>query len=311
MKSGHVLVVGSLHYDIVLNAPHLPVRDETVMGENVQFVCGGKGGNQAVAASQHGADVSFVGAVGKDFFADALLRNLEQAGVETSGIIRHKSVASGMSVAIVETSGDYGAVVASGANQMLGSAHIDIPTGTAFVVLQNEVPEAVNIAVAKQAKEAGAQIILNAAPMRDLPEGLMTGVDILIVNRVEAASLFGGAIDSVEGAITALRDHRIRTRSIVITLGADGLVFKEGNEQPSHLSASEVKVISSHGAGDAFVGALSSRLADSTKLESGLIYAAAAAALHVSAPTERRSAIKPADVEELLQGVGASSRSSS
>jgi len=300
MSKGRVFVVGSLHYDVVLNAPHLPARDETVIGDGVQFVCGGKGGNQAVVASQHGASVSFAGAVGKDFFGDALLEHLGNASVDTGQIARSDSVASGMSVAIVETAGDYGAVVASGANQTIDANRINIPKDVRLLILQNEIPESVNMAVAKRAREVAAEVILNAAPMRVMSDEMRGLVDILIVNRVEAEALFGTPVRSNDDALGVLRDNRLPCPTVVLTLGAGGLVFARFGARPKYLAAHEVNSISNHGAGDAFVGALCARLVDGDSLDNALDYANAAAALHVSTPIGARSMIDFDTVRKLL-----------
>lgn len=299
-----ILVVGSLHYDIVLDAPHLPRPDETVMGENVRFVCGGKGGNQAVAARRHGGDVAFAGAVGIDFFADALLENLETASVDTGGIARVPGLASGMSVAIVEQSGEYGAVVASGANRSINPGKIEAPAGTRYLLLQNEIPDAVNLAAARQAKDKGARVILNAAPMRPLPQTLLDNVDILIVNRIEAAELIGAPVESADQVTALLRDRRLSVETVIVTLGADGLVFRTGDAEPQAMKARRVEVISSHGAGDAFVGAFAARLAAGVTLENALAYASAAAALHVATSVNERLEIDPETVAGFLRKTG-------
>ena len=232
-----ILVVGSLHYDIVMRAPHLPRLDETVMGQDVQYICGGKGGNQAVSAARNGATVDFAGAVGADASAEILLANLRSARVDV-GQVQRLSGASGMSVAIVDTSGDYGAVVASGANQLIDAGSINVSEDKACLVLQNEVPETVNISVAHRA--TGAKVILNAAPMRPLDRELLNRVDILILNRVEAAAFFGKAIESVKDAINALEQSTQRVPCIVLTLGADGLVYVEDRGKPHHVAARKV-----------------------------------------------------------------------
>ena len=94
MADGSVVVAGALHLDVVVTVPHLPARDETVMGETVRFVCGGKGGNQAVAASRHGARTVMLGRVGDDMFAPILLENLAAAGVDTARIQRGQDAKS-------------------------------------------------------------------------------------------------------------------------------------------------------------------------------------------------------------------------
>ena len=119
-----VLVVGSLHLDLVVDAPDRPRKGETVVGRSLARKCGGKGGNQAVAASLAGAPTAFVGAVGDDPFGDALLSGLKHAGVECSGVAVHPARSSGTSVAIFDDEGDYGAVIVSGTNLLIEPAQL-------------------------------------------------------------------------------------------------------------------------------------------------------------------------------------------
>ncbi|MDH3264281.1 MAG: PfkB family carbohydrate kinase, partial [Paracoccaceae bacterium] len=110
-----VWVVGSLHLDVIVEAPRLPRLDETLVGQGVSYRLGGKGGNQAVAAARMGAEVAMAGAVGSDAFAETLLAELDRAGVDRAGVARLPG-ASGMSVAILDATGGYGAVIVSAAN---------------------------------------------------------------------------------------------------------------------------------------------------------------------------------------------------
>ncbi len=277
-----LLVVGSLHLDVVLNAPHLPALDETVTGSSVDYVFGGKGGNQATAAARMGAAVSFAGRVGSDGFGDTLRDELLGAGVETSQLQTDPGP-SGMSAAIVDANGDYGAVIVSAANLRIDADRIDIPAGTAIVLLQNEVPEAVNLAVAERARAQGAKVWLNAAPARALPQRLVATVDLLIVNRVEAA--YYGAEARAD---------------VLTTLGPDG-VAHAGRTYPGHA----VKVVSTHGAGDMFAGALAAAVAQGARIEQAIGFAQAAAALHVSCDMAGRKALTAEQVRTFAQGPGA------
>lgn len=287
--SGGVVVVGSLHLDVVVTAPRLPAADETLMGETVALVCGGKGGNQAVAASRHGAPTAMVGRVGGDVFAAALVDNLREAGVDTSLIQRDAAAMSGLSVAIVGADGEYGAVVVSAANRRLCADGFAFPDGARVLVLQNEVPEAVNRAVAAEARSGGATVVLNAAPVRPLAPELAHLVDLLIVNRIEAEALFACPIGGVEDALKAAKPVRGDfDGETIITLGADGLVHRDRRGQVRHHAVRPAPVISAHGAGDMFVGALSARLAASAAMEEAIAYAQAAAARFVSTPLEER-----------------------
>ncbi|TIT82177.1 MAG: ribokinase, partial [Mesorhizobium sp.] len=128
----------SLHYDIMVDAPDRPRKGETVTGFGWRPKFGGKGGNQAVAAARAGAAVRMAGAVGDDDFGRFLLANLAAAGVDALRVTRVDGHGSGMSVAISDSGGDYGAVIVSGANTAVDPKSLDDPTlwqGAALLVL--------------------------------------------------------------------------------------------------------------------------------------------------------------------------------
>lgn len=302
MPATQVLVAGSLHYDVVVTAERLPALDETLPGRSADYLCGGKGGNQAIAAARHGAAVAMAGRVGDDAFGAALLANLDEAGVERSGVAAAQGQRSGMSVAIVTDGGDYGAVIVSGANLAIEPEAVAIPEGLRVLLLQNEIPEAVNAAVAARARAAGATVILNAAPARPFESDLRAQADLLVVNRSEAATLGGGGVESVADARATARDLAADVGAVIVTLGAEGVVLAGPSDEPRHLPAPAVAVHSTHGAGDSFVGALAARLALGDGLEAALPYAQAAAALHVSRKPEQRRAITPAMTRSFLEG---------
>ncbi|MCU0831951.1 MAG: PfkB family carbohydrate kinase [Rhizobiaceae bacterium] len=281
-----ILVVGALHHDVIVNAPRMPALDETLPGSGVTYALGGKGGNQALAAARHGATVAFAGRVGADEAGRSMRTALAAGGVDTSRIAIDPTLASGMSVAIVTQAGDYGAVIVSAANMAIDPAAIEIPGACKVLVLQNEVPEAVNIVVATRARAKGASVMLNAAPARAVTPDLLAMVDILIVNRVEAAML-GEALKGFAG-------------TVIETRGADGALIHLPSRPERQVPAFPVSVISTHGAGDCFVGALAARLAQSEPFDFALAYASAAAALHVSIPVDRRGTITPDDVIRLI-----------
>jgi ribokinase len=272
-----LLVVGSLHLDVIVRSPHLPILDETVTGSAVDYVFGGKGGNQAVAAARLGAKVSFVGCVGTDQFGEVLRKELQKNEVDISQL-QAVSGASGMSVAIVDAQGNYGAVIVSAANLQIQANQIKVPTGTKLVLLQNEVPADVNVAVARKAKAVGASVWLNAAPARVLPNDLLQFIDLLIVNRVEDAFYK-----------TTLEVDRLTT------LGSQGVHYAG-----QIISGFDVHVISTHGAGDAFLGALAAQLTQGVSLIDGITFAQATAALHISQPADKRTWLTPQKVQSFL-----------
>lgn len=279
-----VLTVGSLHHDIMVEAEHLPRRDETAVGRRWYPKFGGKGGNQAVAVARAGVASRFYGAVGADGFGAFLTAGLAAGGVQADRVAVLEGVGSGMSVAILDAAGDYGAVIVSGANLAIpvaGLAEAALWEGVALLILQNEVPEAVNLAAAREARARGVRVVLNAAPVREMGAELAGLVDVLVVNAVEAEMLGGGAVASLAGAEAAAGRLAERFGAVIVTAGGAGCAGVSGGERFA-LAAERVKVVSSHGAGDAFIGALAAALAHDAGLEAAARAASVAAARHVA-----------------------------
>jgi ribokinase len=286
MPAFDVIVCGSLHLDIMLYAPALPRPDETVAGKRGERKCGGKGGNQAVMAARAGARTAMIGRTGADDFGAQLRAHLAAAGVDHSAVTVDGETGSGISAAIVQDDGDYGAVIVSGSNLRIDPRDAALAWaelgGARVQILQNETPEAVNIAVAAAARADGAKVALNAAPARAMSDALLRWVDVLIVNRVEAAMLSDVDVESRDGAFAAAPRLAAPGRSVIVTLGGGGLVVQPDGEPAFWLAPKPVKVVSTHGAGDCFVGTLATRLARGDDLRAAAEFANAAAAAHVS-----------------------------
>ena len=273
-----LLVAGSLHLDVVLRAPHFPGLDETVSGSSVDYVFGGKGGNQAVSAARMGAEVHFAGRTGSDLFGDMIRETLDSSGVGLSQL-QHEDGPSGMSAAIVDSNGEYGAVIVSAANLNIVAHEVDVPEGTSLVILQNEIPCEVNLEVALKAKAIGAKVWLNAAPARKISNDLVEAVDLLIVNKVEAE----------------FYAHAGFAVNLLKTLGEDGVSYKG-----VQYSGFPVDAVSTHGAGDMFVGALGSQVVYGTNMVDAIKFAQAAAALHVSSQLDKRTKLNNQAVTAFL-----------
>ena len=280
-----IVVVGSLHYDIMVEAPDRPRKGETVAGYAWRPKFGGKGGNQAVAAAKAGAEVRMAGAVGNDDFGQFLLNALAAGGIDASRVDRLDNVGSGMSVAISDEGGDYGAVIVSGANMHSNTALINSPSlwrNADVLILQNEMPETINILAATAARTAGATVCVNAAPYRPMSDAFLALVDVLIVNAIEAEQLGGMPVTDLATAAAAAKALSQRFPCVVVTAGGDGVVGVQGSEPAVSLSAIPVKLISTHGAGDVFVGALATAIGAGQTFQACLSAANQAAALHVS-----------------------------
>ena len=303
-----VAVVGSLHLDILVEAPRLPLSDETLAGKAWAQKCGGKGGNQAVAAARFGARTAMGGRVGDDDFGRHLRESLRAAGVDDGCVATDATTGSGMSVAILEASGEYGAVIVSGANLAIDAGTIRTSWAllwrSAVLLLQNEVPDAVNLAAARAAQEQGCRVVLNAAPARPIAPALLDLVDILIVNRVEAAALSGLPAATIAEAEAAARALHRPGRDLIVTLGGEGLLLADGASAMLRQPAFPARQRSSHGAGDCFCGALAARLASGETLERACDFARMAAALYVAATPAEQAALKARDVLAALGEAG-------
>jgi ribokinase len=288
-----VTVFGSLHYDIAVNGPARPRKGETVTGTSWYPKCGGKGGNQAVSAARAGVATAMIGAVADDDFGRALLLNLQRRNIDHRFVRRNASLSTGMSVAIFDADGDYGAVIVSGSNLTLGDADVeaahDLLGKTTILVLQNEVPDAANVAAAKAVKQAGGRILLNAAPARVLSDELKEMVDILVVNGIEAEMLAGvPVVETLHGALDAARFLARTYPEAVVTAGGAGVANANANGSEVAIEAVKVKVESTHGAGDEFIGVLAAKIAEGVEIEVALRRANLAAAKLVSTPESLR-----------------------
>ena len=279
-----VLVVGSLHYDIMVETPLLPRRDETAVGSRWYPKFGGKGGNQAVAARRQSVPARMAGAVGDDDFGRLLRAHLQSEGVDADFVSVIAETGSGISVALVDPAGDYAATIVSGANLQIDVAALAAPAlwkDIGLLILQNEVPEAVNRAAATEARARGLPVLLNAAPFRPLPADLLANVTHLIVNAVEAEGLGTPPVTSLAAASAAARQLSPLAANVIVTAGAQGLAAASGQETVS-VPAEDVRTVSSHGAGDAFIGALAAALLRGATLHVAAQTAARAAARHVA-----------------------------
>jgi len=284
--SSKVIVVGSANMDYVVRADALPGPGETLLGQSLRTFPGGKGSNQAVAAARLGADVVFVGAVGDDADGARMLRDLQADGVDTSEIDVRDDVATGIAQVTLLPGGENSILVVPGANAAVEPARAVAAVRRhlrtdSIVVLQGEVPHPVVEAVGLDAASAGASVIVNLAPFFTPSDELLSVLDPLVVNQHEASDLLGERIDGVDGALDAATRLADRARSVVITLGGDGAVWARDGRS-GHVAAVRVEtVVDTTGAGDAFIGAMSTVLAGGAALEDALPVAAEVGALAV------------------------------
>ncbi|MEU4211584.1 ribokinase [Streptomyces sp. NPDC026206] len=265
-----VLVIGSANADLTVRVGRRPGPGETVLGTDLVESAGGKGANQAAAAARLGARTALLARVGDDAFGRLLLEAQRAAGTELRHVLVEKGARTGTAMIVVGPDGDNTIVVSPGANAHLSPGDVtaarETVAASAVVSLQLEVErETVRAAVAV-AGETGTRVVLNPSPVPDtLDAELWAAADPLVVNEHEARQLSGLTAGTPAEWAGALRDRG--ARSVVVTLGGRGAVALEaGAADPVPVPGVEVEVVDTTGAGDAFTGALASRLARGASL---------------------------------------------
>ena len=269
-----VVVVGSINADLLCTLDAVPAPGETVLATDLHRAGGGKGANQAVAVARFGGRVRMVGRVGDDDAGAGLIRDLAEAGVDTTDVVRLAGVPSGTAIVMITPDGQNHIVVVSGANAALTPgdirAHRDRLAEAALVVTQLEIPLETVAAVIDVCADAGVPTLLNLAPAAALPANVLERVDTLVVNEHEARFLIGTDVEPGDAPGAAVRRLRAKgPRRVALTLGAAGAAWCE-DERVGHVPAPAVAVVDTTGAGDAFVGALAASMADGDAFEAAV-----------------------------------------
>jgi ribokinase len=298
-------VLGSLNMDISVTVPRLPAPGATVLGGAAAYAPGGKGANQAVAAARLGASVRMVGCVGDDDFGGRLRATLRAEGIEDAGVRAVPGVPTGLAMITVDGAGENMITVAPGANREAGQEEIAVVRASAadVLVISAEIP--VPVIKAALAEAGPALRVLNLAPAPPEPADLIAaGVDWLVVNQSEAASVVGAPAHGLAGAArAAVGLVKTGPRNAVVTAGAEGAAYR-GEARPGETRPGEaitipgfrVRAVDSVGAGDTFVGALAVALGAGVAPEEAIRAAAAAAAAAVTKPGTQSGMPRPADI---------------
>jgi len=285
MNKPKLAVIGSLNMDIVVEADRYPKQGETIMGERVRFIPGGKGANQAVAAARLGAETAMIGAVGDDAFGEELLRSLQDDGVNVSGVKRVGGTATGIA-SIYVAGGDNSIVVVPGANAHVEPADIDRNEDKLreadIVLLQLEIPvETVEYAI-KKAKELGKTVVLNPAPAQQLPSELFKYIDYMTPNRTELGWYTGLHADGETLVHAMSRLKEMGVAHVITTLGDEGSAYLSNDGQDCKVPGYKVDVVDTTGAGDCFNAGLALSIAAGHSLDEAVRYGSIVSALSVT-----------------------------
>ena len=279
-----VVVVGSINMDLVVHTPHLPVPGETVLGEDLQTLAGGKGANQAVACARLGADTTMLGCIGEDIFGTQLRENMSELGVDCSHLCLNHNHTTGVAlIGIDSETKENSIIVAGGANRKLSKREIRAAEAVIaeadVLICQLEIPLSAVEEALLLARKHQVTTILNAAPICDLPQHFLSLIDILIVNRTEAAQLSGMQVEKleeIEQASALLLDRGVG--DVIVTLGGQGSHHTDKTHR-DYIPAFPVKVIDTVGAGDAFAGAFAVGYAEGMPMDDLLRFCNACGAL--------------------------------
>jgi len=286
MAQSKIVVIGSSNTDMVVQSDHLPVPGETVLGGEFFMNPGGKGANQAVAASRFGGDVVFISRLGNDIFGEKYGDILKKEKISTKHVYKDPDAASGVALITVDSKGENAIVVAPGANSRLDRGDIDKAEKAfkeaEFLLLQLEIPLDTVIYAAQKASKSGKKVVLNPAPAQELPEELLKSLYIITPNETEAEMLSGiqvNDIDSARSAAWAIRKRGVDV--VIITMGSRG-AYIYSDEVEMHVPATEVTAKDTTAAGDVFNGALVVALAEQLPLSEAVQLANNAASLSVT-----------------------------
>jgi ribokinase len=296
-----ILVVGSLNADLVVRAPRFPAPGETISGEDLAIIPGGKGAHQAVATARQGAQVSMLGRVGSDSFGPTLTDNLQQNHVDTAYVLADSS-ATGTAIIVVDTNGQNSIVLSPGANGKVTPADVDaFPfQGVDMLLLQFEIPLETVIHAASVAHQNGLRVILNPAPARPIPDSLLADVDILVPNEGELQLLTGMLVTDAASAETAAKTLLTKgVRTVIVTLGEKGALLVT-SEQMRLVPSFKVEVVDTTAAGDAFIGGLAPALLKGKSLEEAVRYGNASGALATTKFGAQPSLPTQDEVEHLM-----------
>ena len=281
-----IVVVGSSNTDMVIKTESFPKPGETLLGGEFFLFPGGKGANQAVAAARLQGNVTFVAKVGNDLFGEKAREQFAKEGIATDYIHVDSERPSGVALITVDGKGENTIVVAQGSNGTLSPEDVEHAShlfdGQSIVLMQLEIPLQTVVHAARLARSQGADVILNPAPARPLPDELLSQVSLITPNRTEAETLTGTKVTDTDSATRAaqwFRDKGIRT--VIITLGKDGaFVFDDAGGRL--IESTKVTAIDSTAAGDVFNGALAVALSEGQSINDAVSLANRAAALSVT-----------------------------
>jgi len=298
-----ILVIGSNNTDMVIKAERLPKAGETILGGTFLMNPGGKGANQAVAASRLGGNITFVSKIGNDIFGKQAVQLFEEEGINTSYIMEDPGQPSGVALITVDNEAENCIVVASGANSSLiprdfQKAKQEIESAD-IILMQLEIPLKTVEFVTELASLCDIKVILNPAPACELSDTLLKNLYIITPNKIEAEMLSGIKVIDIESAkLAATTIHNLGVDIVIITLGEQGaLILQE--EEYTLVPAEKIVPVDTTAAGDVFNGALTVAISEGRTIPESVRFACKAAAIAVTRMGAQSSAPFRSELKDL------------
>lgn len=302
-----VIVLGGLNMDLIVDTPRLAGPGETAEGTRFYTTPGGKAGNQAVAAArlaQSSGSVKMVGRIGDDGFGEEMAQFMRNEGIDTSLLRRTENIASGIAVIFILPDGENHVNAVYGANALCDSQQSDDVSGAlagaGVLLCQQEVPLPATKASIDAAARAGVMVVLDPAPVRDVPDGFYDSVTVLTPNQGEASSMAG--VDVIDAASAKSAAEKIRNtgiETVIVTLGDLG-AWVESDGISELLDPYKVDVVATVAAGDAFNGGFGVGVASGMGLLEAARFGMASGALCVTKAGAQESMATRAEVDALL-----------
>lgn len=307
MPDKKIVVIGSSNTDMVINTKKFPGPGETVLGGKFFMNMGGKGANQALAAKRLGGEVTFIGKIGNDVFGRKAIGFLKDEGIAVDNIFIDPVNSSGIAMIIVNQEGENSIIVADSSNNTLSPSDIQkvlnvIDSGD-IILLQLEIPIETVAFISEYAKKANKKIILNPAPVTNIPPELFKNLSFITPNENEAEQLTGIKIIDEKSALNSALELKGKgVENVIFTLGPAG-AFLLSEDYTGMISAPKVKAVDSTAAGDTFSGAFAVAVGNGYRIENAVRFANFAAALSVTRFGAQNSIPAEKEVLEFLEKI--------
>ena len=297
---GGVIVLGSICIDLAAFFETAPTPGQTIIGDNFALVLGGKGSNQAIAAALAGSRSTLISCIGQDIFSDFAKNSLSSFGVSTSNVLEVPGP-TGIAHIRIDATGQNNIVVVPLANSKISEQQIETAiqatTDADTLLLQLEIPWALNGRAIELAKARGMKVILDPAPAQRIPAQAWHDIDIVTPNENEASEITGIDVKAIDSAIEAGKWFVNKgVKSAIVTLGGNGVVLVQ-NDRTKHFPAPLVNSVDTTAAGDAFAGYLGATLSQGKSLDEAIAFSVTAASISVTKVGASSSLPSRLDVE--------------